>query len=150
MPRLIDGDALYEKACDLEAQALDYAVKISNDEEKREEWLRWSAILAERTAFKHDVYDAPTIEPEPRWIPCGERLPDAPLRKTGNEEDFEWFESEQVLICDRYGLIHVANLVKDYIFNEIYWSATDDDELHGEEVKAWMPLPKPYGGEQDE
>lgn len=78
------------------------------------------------------------------WIPCSERLPDAPLRKTGNEEDFEWFESEQVLICDRFGLIHVANLVKDCIFNEIYWSATDDDELHGEEVKAWMPLPAPY------
>ena len=72
MSRLIDGDALYEKACDLEAQALDYAVKISNDEEKRDEWLRWSAILAERTAFKHDVYDAPTIEPERKtgtWIP---------------------------------------------------------------------------------
>lgn len=70
--RLIDADALYAKACDLEAQALDYTVKISNDEEKREEWLRWSAILAERTAFKHDVYDAPTIEPERktgRWIP---------------------------------------------------------------------------------
>lgn len=69
--RLIDADALYEKACDLEAQALDYAVKISNDEEKREEWLRWSAILAERSAFKHDVYDAPTIEPERKtgeWI----------------------------------------------------------------------------------
>ena len=72
MKRLIDGDALYEKASDLEAQALDYTVKISNDEEKREEWIRWSAILAERTAFKHDVYDAPTIEPERktgRWIP---------------------------------------------------------------------------------
>ena len=72
--RLIDGNALYEKASDLEAQALDYAVKISNDEEKREEWLRWSAILAERTAFKHDVYDAPTIEPERktgRWIHKG-------------------------------------------------------------------------------
>ena len=69
--RLIDGNALYEKACDLEAQALDYTVKISNDEEKAEEWRRWSAILAERSAFKHDVYDAPTIEPERktgRWI----------------------------------------------------------------------------------
>ena len=143
MRRLIDGDALYEKASDLEAQALDYAVKISNDEEKREEWIRWSAILAERTAFKHDVYDAPTIEPEPQWIPCSERLPDAPLRKTG-DEDFEWFEGEQVLICDKDGLIHVAYIVKDYIFNDIYWCATDVDELRGEEVKAWMPLPAPY------
>ena len=83
-----------------------------------------------------------------QWIPCEDRLPDAPLRKTG-DEDFEWFESEQVLICDMYGLIHVSNLVKDYIFNEIYWSATDDDELHGEEVTAWMPLPKPYGGDEE-
>ena len=69
--RLIDADALYKNVCDLEAQAIDYTVKISNDEEKREEWLRWSAILAERTAFKHDVYDAPTIEPERktgRWL----------------------------------------------------------------------------------
>ena len=146
--RLIDGDALYEKASDLEAQALDYTVKISNDEEKREEWLRWSAILAERTAFKHDVYDAPTIEPEPHWIPCSERLPDAPLRKT-DDKDLEWFEGEQVLICDKDGLIHVAYIVKDYIFNEICWCATDVDELRGEEVKAWMPLPTPWGGDEE-
>ena len=77
------------------------------------------------------------------WIPCSERLPDAPLRKTG-DEDFEWFEGEQVLICDKDGLIHVAYIVKDYIFNDIYWCATDADELRGEEVKAWMPLPAPY------
>lgn len=92
--RLIDGDALYEKACDLEAQALDYTVKISSDEEKRDEWLKWSAILAERTAFKHDVYDAPTIEPE---------------RKTG-----KWIErdSNGVWQCDqcrKYCLIYKAH-----------------------------------------
>lgn len=72
MSRLIDADALYKKACDLEAQAIDYTVKISNDEEKRDEWLRWSAILAERTAFKYDVNSAPTIKPERktgRWLP---------------------------------------------------------------------------------
>lgn len=79
-----------------------------------------------------------------QWIPCSERLPDAPLRKAGDGEDFEWFESEQVLICDKDGLIHVAYIVKDYIFNDIYWCATDADELRGEEVTAWMPLPAPY------
>ena len=63
--RLVDADTLYEKACDLEAQALDYAVKISHDEEKRDEWLKWSAILAERTAFKYDLQDAPTINLSP-------------------------------------------------------------------------------------
>ena len=68
--RLIDADALYERACELEAQALEYVGKIIHDDERIEEWRRWSAILNERTAFKHDVYDAPTIEPERtgKWI----------------------------------------------------------------------------------
>lgn len=62
--RAIDADALFERACNLEAQALAYVGKIVNDESKIEEWKIWSAILAERTAFKHDVFDAPTIEAE--------------------------------------------------------------------------------------
>lgn len=73
--RLINADELYEKACDLEAQALSHVEKIMHDEEKHEEWKIWSAILAERSAFKHDVFDAPTIEPEREtatWIiDCG-------------------------------------------------------------------------------
>lgn len=60
--RLIDSDPLYERACDLEAQALSYVGKIGNDEAMKEEWRIWSAILTERTAFKHDIFDAPTIE----------------------------------------------------------------------------------------
>ena len=69
--RAINGETLYERACDLEAQALAYVGKIANDESKIEEWRIWSAILAERTAFKHDIFDAPTIEPEQKlghWI----------------------------------------------------------------------------------
>lgn len=69
--RAIDADTLYERVCELEAQALAYVGKIINDETKVEEWKIWSAILAERTAFKHDIYDAPTIEPERKkgkWI----------------------------------------------------------------------------------
>lgn len=69
--RPIDADVLYKKACDLEAQAFYYTDKLSHDEEKVEEWRRWSTILAERTAFKYDVNSAPTIKPElkiGRWM----------------------------------------------------------------------------------
>lgn len=59
---LINREALYEKACDLEAQALAYVGKIANDETKIEEWKIWSAILVERTAFKHDIFDAPSVQ----------------------------------------------------------------------------------------
>lgn len=76
---LINREVLYEKACDLEAQALAYVGKIVNDETKIEEWKIWSAILVERTAFKHDVYDAPTIEPERKtgWWLIREGISDA-------------------------------------------------------------------------
>ena len=129
--RLIDADALYEKARDLEAQAIDYTVKISHDEEKREEWLRWSAILAERTAFKHDVYDAPTIEPEPHWIPCSERLP----------------EVGRSVLFSVGGMYTAEGCMRDDgDWCQFRWSSVQKRDI----VDAWMPLPKPYGGEQDE
>lgn len=63
---LISRRALYDKAATLEAQALDYVGKLieRDGEETSVEWRIWSAILTERTAFKHDVYDAPSAQPE--------------------------------------------------------------------------------------
>lgn len=62
--RPIDADVLYERATTLEAQALDYVGKLieRDGDEPSVEWKVWSAILAERTAFKHDLMDAPTID----------------------------------------------------------------------------------------
>ena len=71
--RLIDADALYERTCSLDAQALDYVGKLieRDGDEVSTEWKIWSAILAERTAFKHDLFDAPTIEERKKgkWVP---------------------------------------------------------------------------------
>ena len=69
--RLTDADALYERATALEAQAFDYVGKLieRDGDEPSVEWRVWSAILAERTAFKHDLMDAPTIDrPQGEWI----------------------------------------------------------------------------------
>lgn len=65
--RLIDADKLFKKFYNLEAQAVAYVGKlIARDaEEPSEEWRIWSAILCERTAFKHDIFDAPTIDAIP-------------------------------------------------------------------------------------
>ena len=75
--RLIDADALYEKAASLEAQALNYVEKLMERDgrEVSTEFRIWSAILAERTAFKHDVFDAPTIKKSElviAWMPLPE------------------------------------------------------------------------------
>lgn len=89
MSRLIDADALYERACSLEAQALDYVGKLieRDGDEVSEEWKIWSAILTERTAFKHDVFDAPTIEE----------------RKTGKWTPKENRPKQEVFICSECG-----------------------------------------------
>lgn len=74
--------------------------------------------------------DFPTIEPEPKWIPCTERLPEnksyvlttikVPGRKRPHARS-GWYED---------GLF-----MND---NGDVWKLMDI------EVKAWMPLPSPY------
>lgn len=62
--RLIDGDALFGKAAELEVSALQMVAKTARDEDTTE-WKKWSFILMERTAFRYDVADAPTIDAVP-------------------------------------------------------------------------------------
>ena len=62
--RLIDADTIYEQTAEWEAQALEQVNKY-NYKDSREEWIWWSAVLTERTAFKYDIFNAPTIEAVP-------------------------------------------------------------------------------------
>ena len=72
--RLIDADPLFERTVELEAVALKQVGKYEPSENPIE-WNRWSGILLERTAFKYDLMDAPTIEAEPirhgKWKKSG-------------------------------------------------------------------------------
>lgn len=131
MSRLIDADALYERACELEAQALEYVGKIANDETKIEEWRIWSAILAERTAFKHDIFDAPEVKPEMKWIPCSEKAhPDLPIRV-------------QVQLDNGW-------IITAYYQNDEWMSVPDcGAQLDDDEIEAWRELPEPYREEGD-
>lgn len=71
MSDLIDKKALYNHFADLEAVALEQVKKHMHDEDLME-WRIWSTILAERTAYKHDVFDAPVVDAEPvkhgQWL----------------------------------------------------------------------------------
>lgn len=59
--RLIDADELLNKTANLEAVALEQVAKYEPSENPRE-WHRWTGILQERTAFKYDLMDAPTVD----------------------------------------------------------------------------------------
>ena len=87
--------------------------------------LRFNAFVARKALGMIE-----NIRPEQRWIPCSERLP---------EEDGTYIVSgiwgsgkEQVGECEY--------LVEDGYF-QTAWNF---------DVKAWMPLPKPWEGERNE
>ena len=78
----------------------------------------------------------------PRWIPVTERLPDI------NDH----YTSDVCLVyCDN-GAYAFAEL-EENIFGQVGWDCEREDEYHESvgTVIAWMPLPEPYkGGEQNE
>ena len=71
MADYISKKSLYEKTAEWESKALEQVVLHAKDSDPTE-WKRWSTILTERTAFKHDVMDAPAADVVPvrhgEWI----------------------------------------------------------------------------------
>ena len=66
--RIVDADVLYKKTEELEKQARE-ASRQAITEPTQE---KWNNILAERSAFKYDITQMPTIDAEPvkhgEWI----------------------------------------------------------------------------------
>lgn len=81
-----------------------------------------------------DIEHAPTIEPEQKWIPCSDRLPDNTdlvivwVKDDMGDTSFDYSSSGWITT------------------NKEYWIV--DGEINNY-VIAWMPLPKPYEGEND-
>lgn len=85
--------------------------------------------------IKSLVDTMPTIEPEPRWIPCSERMPDIK----------EHHCSEPCIVYCENGAYGFAEL-EENIFEQVGWNCERDDEYHEPlgKVLAWMPLPEPF------
>ena len=83
------------------------------------------------------IKDLPSAQPKPRWIPCGERLPEKAegqywvCTDTGYQCQCRWTD-------DVYGLGSSG---------EWAWKIFDIPQYS--HVIAWMPLPEPYKGEQE-
>ena len=94
------------------------------------------AIMGEPTDAHYPSWYAerleqmPSAQPEQRWIPVSETV-DVP--------------EHEVLACDKYGTELIGFICKD----DEQWMC-ESDECIMCDVVAWMPLPEPYkGGEQD-
>lgn len=82
----------------------------------------------------------PSAQPEQRWIPCSERLPDIK----------EHHCSEPCIVYCENGAYGFAEL-EENIFGQVGWNCERDDEYHEPlgKVLAWMPLPEPYKEESE-
>ena len=97
-----------------------------------------------------DLSDMPSAQPEPQWIPCSERLPEEAgwylcTYKDGRvntkywSKDKGWVDNIRLHMFELYDIR--SRLTKEEVKlseESIYW----DDW-----VKAWMPLPEPWGRE---
>lgn len=81
----------------------------------------------------------PTIDAVPHWIPCSERLPEAPFGCLVTVEDEE----------PMTGALF-PNLLPYFVgWDGEQWNDADGEQCPFE-VLAWMPLPDPYEVENDE
>ena len=102
----------------------------------------WKGIFQRCEA---NIKNLPSTQPEQRWIPCSERLPEEKdagiLKKLGTEK--------------RSGYVIVTVEVKGERMTST--ACTHDGKWNWEmkyafpdyKVVAWMPLPEPYGGDQN-
>ena len=82
----------------------------------------------------------PSAQPEPRWIPVEEKLPDVGRRVLVT-----------IPLVDGYPFARIARYGTQMFENKVcfYESVNEcvDCEISG--VTAWMPLPKPYKEDSD-
>lgn len=119
--RVIDADALRDRL-----QILGY------DDWNQGATTTWAEAFKE---FADMVDEQPTIDPEPQWIPCSERLPDEKdvgraLKELGIEKRSDYV----IATVEVKGKRMTATACT-------YDGAWDWADF---KVVAWMPLPAPY------
>lgn len=88
----------------------------------------------------------PSAQPEQQWIPCSERLP---------EESGRYLVTRGLNACgalwNRVYIVNYSDLM-GLKSERIWWDGNvgKSDFKRIDDVAAWMPMPKPWKGDNDE
>lgn len=108
---------------------------MTNEEAKEKIFYQWQDFLEHNIDYAgiSEAYKIAikALEQEPKWIPVSEKLPEAG-EYIGNIAKY-------YLVQNEYGDMLVAK----YTHGE-YWEQIYQLKPIGDEIVAWMPLPKPY------
>jgi len=121
MARYIDADALYKN--------LGFAEKCKDCDHQ------YNSVFCDSSTWQvvcDAIYEAPTIDAMPRWIPCEERLP---------EKENPYRRRDFYLTTNAYGVVNVTTYEFENDFQKRGWQSDI-------RIVAWMPLPNPYDGER--
>ena len=81
------------------------------------------------------IKELPSAQPERKWIPCSERLPEKP---------------DNYPCCGIYRTYFLVTLKSGCVKSLGYEFDSDRWQITGSPVIAWMPLPEPYQAERRE
>lgn len=126
--------------CISRQQAIDAAIDAADD---------WDGgySLSRADMIERAINNLPSAQPEPRWIPCSERLPE--------EDGLYLVTSREKATAEEFGFDLDDVEVRKMRFNEDGWRIPKHipEWINGvvhTTVLAWMPLPKPYREERTE
>lgn len=139
-----DGDTMWQSGCWVRYRAIEQTVKAQPTVQPQTSMLTVECKFDDEELAKaiEEVKKAnlELIATEPHWIPCSEQLPPE--------------ENKTYWVCTDNGHQHEcrwtnANPIWTHLTTDWHWNIFDIPQYT--KVVAWMELPKPYdGGEQDE
>lgn len=82
--------------------------------------------------------------PEPKWIPCSERLPEK------REMVIIWIDAPEQPFEQRSVHMAFAWREPDARTGELHWMDRHFSRFKDDKIIAWMPLPEPYREDNNE
>ena len=98
--------------------------------------------------------DAEVVSAEAEWIPCSERLPSEEERKEWIDNNLDGIGYLYPCLVTRYSSINPDRTKNNPYVAKHYFDGEDfvngGEEVCSEYILAWMPLPKPWKGADDD